>query len=188
MDRGIKRLEEAGVIVRDGILESKAKDLNKRFFTVQEKHRPFIILKWAETADGFMAPEINIKHLTPLNDNPRLLISGEETNRLVHKWRTEEASIMIGAGTAAADNPSLTARLWPGKSPLRLVLDTDLELSNTLNLFNDGGPTVIFNKHSNKQVGAVEYCKINNSTRSLEEVLKILQQFCGKPKSLCLND
>ena len=103
-------------------------------------------------------------------------MSGEEANRLVHNWRTEEASIMIGAGTAAADNPSLTARLWPGKSPLRLVLDTDLELSNTLNLFNDGGPTVIFNKHSNKQVGAVEYCKINNSTRSLEEVLKILQQ------------
>ena len=135
--RGIQRLKDAGVEVRTGILESECRELNKRFFTFHTHHRPFTILKWAQTADGYIGGK----------GKERLLISGEGANKLVHRWRSEEAAILVGTRTALADNPRLTTRHWPGKSPERLVLDWDLKLPAALHLFDKTVPTIVFNAH-----------------------------------------
>ena len=113
--KGIEKLHAAGIKTETGILEKECRELNKRFFTFHTKHRPFIILKWAQTGDGKIGTE-----------NNRLHITGSVTNRLVHKWRSEESAILVGANTALADNPQLTTRLWSGNSPTRLIIDPEL--------------------------------------------------------------
>jgi len=158
--RGIEKLKAAGVNVIVGALEKECLDLNKRFFTFYTKHRPYIILKWAQTKNGKIAN----------SDYSKLAISNEQTNRLVHKWRSEEVAIMIGTNTALQDNPSLTTRLVPGNNPIRLVIDMDLKLPTTLNLFDGSVRTIVFNriKHSDE---AVFYYKIENG---IESILKAL--------------
>jgi len=133
--KGIEKLREAGVKVITGVLEEECKQINQRFFTFHTRHRPFVLLKWAQTADGVIGAA----------DRSRLLISNEATNRLVHRWRSEEMSILVGTTTALYDDPELTTRLWPGKSPIRLVVDMDLSLPSNLKLFTSGHPTVVFN-------------------------------------------
>lgn len=152
--KGIEKLTAAGVEVVSPVLEEECKELNKRFFTFHTKHRPYIILKWAETADGFIAP-LNPPKGGTLKDsaNRRLLISNEYTNRLVHKWRSEEAAILVGTNTAMLDDPELTTRLWPGHSPVRLIVDMNLRLPKSLNVFNKVASSIIFNtkKHSEER-------------------------------------
>jgi len=164
--KGIEKLKAAGVEVElaDRLLAYECKNMNKRFFAFHTKQRPYIILKWAQTADGKIAsppPEGGILVSDTSNSyqkfedskNPpsrgreasRLLISNEYSNRLVHKWRSEEASILVGTNTALLDDPELTTRLWPGPSPVRLVVDMDLRLPSSLKIFNDVSPTIIFN-------------------------------------------
>ena len=133
--KGIEKLKAAGIEVELGILEDECKELNKRFFTFHTQHRPYVILKWAQTLDSKIANE----------DYSRVLISGEATNRLVHKWRSEEMAIAIGTNTALFDDPELTTRLAPGKNPVRIVVDTDLRLPKSLKLFNSKTPTIVFN-------------------------------------------
>jgi len=132
--KGIKILEDAGIDVDCGILEKEAQELNKRFITFFTKNRPYIILKWAQTKDGFFAKKDGEQHW----------ISNAQAKRLSHKWRTEEQAIMVGTKTAKIDNPNLTARLWKGKNPLRIVLDRNLTLDPQLNLFNGDANTLIF--------------------------------------------
>lgn len=138
--KGIEKLKGAGVNVIDGILEKECKLLNRRFFTFQTGHRPYIILKWAETADKKIAA----------NGTERLMISNDQTNRLVHKWRSEEASILVGTNTVLYDDPELTTRYWNGPSPIRLVVDMDLRLPSSLKVFNEKQRTIVFTmvKHS----------------------------------------
>ena len=114
--KGIEKLRSAGINVSVGLMEDECIQLNKRFFTFYNKHRPYIILKWAETADGKLSA----------GSKERLKISNEYSNRLVHQWRSEEASIMIGTNTALYDDPELTTRLWHGRSPTRVVVDMNL--------------------------------------------------------------
>ncbi len=133
--KGIEKLKAAGIEVELGILEDECKELNKRFFTFHTQHRPYVILKWAQTLDNKIANE----------DYSRVLISGEATNRLVHKWRSEEMAIAIGTNTALFDDPELTTRLAPGKNPVRIVVDMDLRLPKSLKLFNSKTPTIVFN-------------------------------------------
>ena len=146
--RGIEKLRSAGVEVElaAGSLAEECIKLNRRFFTFHQEQRPYIILKWAQTADGKMA---SLPSLHDDNgeqpDHSRLLISNDYSNRLVHKWRSEEAAIMVGTNTALLDDPELTNRLWNGSSPIRLVIDRDLRLPRTLNIFNDRQPTIVFN-------------------------------------------
>ena len=135
--KGIDKLKSNGVKVEVGMLESECKKLNKRFFTFQTQHRPYITLKWAQSVDGKIAN----------SDYSRVKISNDFTNRLVHKWRSEEMAILIGTNTALYDNPELTTRLWPGKNPIPLVVDMDLRLPSSLKLFNSDSPVIIFNKH-----------------------------------------
>ena len=132
---GIEKLKGAGIEVITGVLEKEGRELNKRFFTYYEKQRPYIILKWAQTSDGFIAHS---------NYESRW-ISSEFSRQLVHKWRSEEDAVLVGTKTAAHDNPNLTVRDWSGGNPTRLVIDRFLRLSDNLNLFDQSVPTVCFN-------------------------------------------
>jgi diaminohydroxyphosphoribosylaminopyrimidine deaminase / 5-amino-6-(5-phosphoribosylamino)uracil reductase len=138
--RGIQKLESAGVEVVTGILEKECTELNKRFFAFHTKQRPYLVLKWAQSADN----KISGFH------SKSLKISNEFTNKIVHKWRSEEAGILVGTNTINADDPLLTTRLWSGKNPVRLAVDKNLRLSQTHKVFNNDAPTIIFNfrKHS----------------------------------------
>ena len=122
--RGIKKLIDAGCEVLVGVLEQECQQLNKRFFTFHQKKRPYIILKWAESLDGFIAPEAKSR-----SSREPVWITNSYSKQLVHKWRAEEQSILVGTKTVEADNPSLTTRDWSGKSPTRIVLDRELKIS-----------------------------------------------------------
>ncbi|MGM0503136.1 MAG: bifunctional diaminohydroxyphosphoribosylaminopyrimidine deaminase/5-amino-6-(5-phosphoribosylamino)uracil reductase RibD [Bacteroidota bacterium] len=143
--RGIDILKRAGCSVKVGVLEKESRALNKRFFTFHEKNRPYIILKWAETLDGFIDVERTENH--PVQPT---WITNEFSKMLVHKWRDEEQAILIGTNTAKADNPTLTTRNWAGKSPLRIVFDRELKLPADLNVFNADAETIIIADKSNR--------------------------------------
>lgn len=134
--KGISILRDAGIEVETGILDGAGRWLNRRFFNFHTQKRPYIILKWAQTSDGFIAPA----------DYSRFQITGSESQKLVHKWRTEEAAIMVGYNTALKDNPQLTARHWEGLHPLRIVLDRKLQLPQTHFVFDDTAATWIINE------------------------------------------
>ncbi|MGB2704267.1 MAG: bifunctional diaminohydroxyphosphoribosylaminopyrimidine deaminase/5-amino-6-(5-phosphoribosylamino)uracil reductase RibD [Chitinophagaceae bacterium] len=165
--KGIEKLKAAGLDVEVGLLESDCKELNKRFFTFHTQQRPYIILKWAETADGFIAPFAGAEGL-------RLLISNEYSNRLVHQWRSEEAAILVGTNTALLDNPELTTRLWPGKSPIRLILDMNLRLPTSLKIFNGEVKTIIFNSVKQEANKNVQYYKLEKDKNIVEQLMKAL--------------
>ncbi len=120
--RGVKKLLESGCKVAVGILEDDCKTLNKRFFTFHQKKRPYIILKWAQTSDGFIA------HNEQETGKP-FWITGKASKQLVHKWRSEEQAILVGTTTVLKDNPQLTNRLWEGNSPVRVILDQHLKIN-----------------------------------------------------------
>jgi diaminohydroxyphosphoribosylaminopyrimidine deaminase / 5-amino-6-(5-phosphoribosylamino)uracil reductase len=162
--KGIEKLKAAGVNVIIGILENEAIDLNKRFFTFHKKQRPYIILKWAQS---------NNKKISG-KDGERIFISNEFTNRLVHQWRTEEAAIMVGTTTALKDNPALTARLYPGKNPVRLVIDMDLKLPFTLQLFDGTVKTIVFNQQKNEAGEILSFYKIDTEEKVIPQILNIL--------------
>lgn len=159
--RGIAKLKEAGVEVIVNVLQFYSEELNKRFFTFHEKQRPYIILKWAQSANQKIAG----------NQNERVFISSDYSNRLLHKWRSEEAAIMVGTNTAIADNPSLNVRLWNGKNPVRLVIDLNLRLPVTLNIFDRQQPTVIFNALKDSAEANLIYLKIESGEHFLNHVL-----------------
>ena len=142
---GIRKLKEAGIEVVTGVLENEGRFLNRRFFTFMEKQRPYIILKWAETADGFMDIDRSA------NPNGKYWITNDILKILSHKWRTTEDAIMVGTNTVANDNPSLTARLWSGRSPLRITIDRTGRLPEDSHLFHGSTPTVVFTENSNLQ-------------------------------------
>ena len=146
--KGIEKLQAAGIEVVLNILEEECKALNKRFFTFHSLHRPYIILKWAQTADGMMAYAAQQDNGPEVSS--RLYITNAFTNRLVHKWRSEEMSILVGTHTALQDDPSLSTRLWPGHHPVRMVVDMELTLPGHLHLFDGSVSTIVFNtrKHS----------------------------------------
>lgn len=166
--KGIERLKKAGIEVVVGVLEKECRELNKRFFTFHEKQRPYVILKWAQSKDGFLdGPRRN-------NEKGIFWISCPETRSLVHKWRSEEASILVGRKTVENDNPSLTVRDYHGKNPIRLIIDSQLKITGDLKILSDEAPTIIFNRSRNEQIGNIEWVKIPEvETRYiLEELYK----------------
>lgn len=136
---GIKKLIEAGINVTVGVLETECNELNKRFFTFHEKKRPYIILKWAESQDGFIAP------LTKSEQKP-VWITNEFSRQLVHKWRSEEQAILVGTNTVIDDNPKLDTRDWAGNNPIRIVLDQNIRIPEDSNIFNNQAETIVFSK------------------------------------------
>lgn len=166
--KGIEKLKTAGVDVISGILNEEARSLNKRFFTFHEQKRPFIILKWAQTTDGFID-----KKRTD-NTEPALQISNEHSQRLVHKWRSEEQAIMVGTTTARLDNPRLDVRLVSGKNPLRIVADRNLELAESLNLFDGLNPTLVFTSKEKEGKTNLDFVKIDFNENTLQQVINEL--------------
>ena len=148
--KGLQKLKNAGIEVSVGLLEDEGKNLNKRFFTSVTKQRPYIILKWAETSDGFMARE---------NFDSKW-ISNAYSRMLVHKWRTEEDAILVGTQTALHDNPQLNVRNWTGKNPLRVVLDRNLKLPKNLYLFDKQQETICYNLHKSEAELNLEFAKL----------------------------
>lgn len=161
--KGIEKLLSAGVEVTVGILEKECRQLNKRFFTFHTKQQPYIILKWAQTANRKMST----------GNSDRLLISNEYSNRLVHNWRCEEAAILVGTNTALLDDPMLTNRHWTGPSPLRLVLDRNLRLPSSLNIFQQY-PTIVFNNTRNEKKGTVHYYQLPGDGSVPQQLLKAM--------------
>ena len=154
--RGVAMLREAGIEVVVGVLEQECRALNHRFMTAHSTGRPWVQLKWAQTADGFIA-------LPPdAGENP-LHMSTPVTMRLMHRQRALCDAIVVGANTARIDNPSLTTRYWPGKSPLRVVLSRELSFPDNLNLLTDGMPTIVYNSVKNEVCGAVEFVKMDTA-------------------------
>lgn len=137
--KGITMLRNSGCKVSVGILEDESRFLNRRFFTFHEKKRPYIILKWAQTADGF----IDIKRDADTAIGPTW-ISGPYERILVHKWRSEEQAILVGTKTVEIDDPALSVRDWSGNSPIKLVIDHTLKLNINNKIFKDPSQLIIF--------------------------------------------
>lgn len=159
--KGIERLEAAGITVMIGVLEEEARDLNRRFLVFHTQRRPYIVLKWAQTADGFIAGE----------PGKRLHISNDLANRLVHQWRSEESAILVGTNTALLDDPQLTTRLWPGPNPVRLVIDMELRLPASLKLFNEEVQTIVFNSRKHGKEGHVSYYQVTHDVSLVHQLL-----------------
>ncbi|MEZ4858062.1 MAG: bifunctional diaminohydroxyphosphoribosylaminopyrimidine deaminase/5-amino-6-(5-phosphoribosylamino)uracil reductase RibD [Flavobacteriaceae bacterium] len=140
--KGIQKLKEAGCEVIENVLQNEAMELNKRFFTFQNKKRPYIFLKWAQTNDGFMAPK-NKQEVKPV------WISNEFSRQWVHKMRTQEQAILVGTQTVLDDNPLLNARDWKGNSPIRVVLDKTLKIPNTAAIYDQSIKTLILTESNN---------------------------------------
>ena len=146
--RGVQKLRDAGIEVTVGVEEEACRELTKRFLCLHEKHRPYVILKWAQTADGFVDNRIldsifNIQDLRFKEDKP-LLISNAVTKQLVHQMRAENMAIMVGTRTALMDNPSLLTTRWPGKNPVRVVLDRHHKIPADARIFSDDAPTIVY--------------------------------------------
>lgn len=159
--KGIEKLKSAGIEVITGILGDECKLLNRRFFTYHIYKRPYVILKWAETADK------KIGH----TGNNRLLITNDITNRLVHKWRNQESGIMIGTNTAAFDDPQLTNRLWSGKNPVRIIVDRELRLPASLRIFDGTVKTILFNYIVHEENENIIYYQVTDDVSTVHQVL-----------------
>jgi diaminohydroxyphosphoribosylaminopyrimidine deaminase/5-amino-6-(5-phosphoribosylamino)uracil reductase len=166
--KGIERLKRAGIEVLEGVLEEECRKLNKRFFTFHERRRPYVVLKWAQTLDGFI-DRVRNEEKKGIN-----WVSSELTKTLVHKWRSEEQSILVGRNTIINDNPSLTVREYDGQNPIRIVIDSQLQISQDLNIYSNEAPTLVFNRIKNEKKENVEWIKIPETSTSyiLEELYK----------------
>ncbi len=152
--RGIKMLQEAGIKVRSGLLEEEGWLLNKRFFTFHEKKRPFVILKWAQSEDGY------IDHKRS-NGTPAYHFSNDETNKICHQLRANESAILVGTNTALLDNPSLTVRHVTGKNPTRILIDQNLKVPIYYNLYNGEAPTLVFTEEKATSSANAEFVHID---------------------------
>lgn len=140
--KGLDKLVKAGVHITGPVLEDECRFLNRRFLTFHTQKRPYVILKWAQSADGFVAPA----------DRSRMQISGEEARVLLHKWRSEESAVLVGAGTAVSDNPQLNLRYWQGRDPIRIFFDPQLK-----HTYSGQAPTLVFNHIKSAVEGDIEY-------------------------------
>ncbi|WP_439181820.1 bifunctional diaminohydroxyphosphoribosylaminopyrimidine deaminase/5-amino-6-(5-phosphoribosylamino)uracil reductase RibD [Carboxylicivirga taeanensis] len=169
--KGVEMMRRAGVEVKVGVLEDESLELNRRFFTFHNKQRPYIILKWAETLDGF----IDIDRTDEQLGRPTW-ITNEWARRAVHKQRASEQAILIGTHTALKDNPSLTLRDWAGEQPLRCVIDKRCQLDGSKQLLDGESPTVVYNLLRDSRTPNLEYVKLSNEGDFIDQILKDLWQ------------
>ena len=170
--RGIKRLIENGINVTVGVLEDECNELNKRVFTFHQKKRPYIILKWAESRDGFLAPEKEINQ-----ERKPIWITNQYSRQLVHKWRSEEQAILVGTQTVIDDNPKLNTRDWSGNNPVRVVLDQNNRISKDNFVFDDTVKTIVFTKSENNlSTENTIFEKIDFNEKMVSQILDVLYQ------------
>ena len=170
--KGVERLKNAGINVIVGVLESECIKHHQRFFTVQEKKRPYIILKWAETKDGFIAP------LSKKKQQP-VWISNQYSQQLVHKWRSKEHAVLVGTSTVIDDNPTLNVRSWFGQNPVRIVLDRSLRIPKTANVFDKSIQTIVITEvgiQPQKLNGNLIFEEINFSKNIAIQICEVLQK------------
>ena len=149
---GIKKLRNNLIEVIDSVLDKKCKELNRRFFSFHEKKRPYIILKWAKSKDNYIAP---------INQNKPFWMTCEKSKELVHRWRAQEDSILVGRKTVIADNPLLTVRLYNGKNPVRIIIDKNLTINQNLKIYNKEANTIILNQEKSLIDGKNIFVKID---------------------------
>lgn len=166
---GIRRLREAGVEVITGVAEEECRRLNRRFFTWHEKKRPYVILKWAQSADGF----IDLHRLPGDTPEPNW-ITGMAERVLVHRWRAAEDAILAGGGTVRADNPSLTVRYWNGKNPLRVIVSRSGDMDPHSSVFDGSVDTLLFTCNGKAYFPGVKVIQLSSGDRFIEEVLTSL--------------
>lgn len=162
--KGMRKLLSAGVEAVSGVLEKECAFLNRRFFTFHQQQRPYVLLKWAETGDRKIAGA----------DHSRLYISHPLTNRISHKWRSEEAALLVGTRTALYDDPSLTNRLWNGPSPVRAALDMQLRIPGSHKLFDRQSKTIIFNGHRQEEQENLVYWRLDKTADLTGQLLSAL--------------
>ena len=158
---GIAKLKAAGIEIIGNVLEQDCDFLNRRFLTYHKKKRPYIILKWAQSADGFIAP----------TDKTQLWLTNEFAQQRVHQWRTQEQAILVGTNTTLIDNPKLTARLWQGTQPTRLIIDLDLKVPTTHHIYNDEAKTIVYNLLKNETIGNIIYQKVASPPTLLTNII-----------------
>ena len=167
--RGIQKMRDAGIDVTVGVLEEECRQLIHRFITFHTLQRPFITLKWAESADGFI--DLNRTGGYPY------IFSSPLSSMIVHKRRAEHLGILVGRKTALLDNPSLTTRSWYGKNPIRMVIDKDLTLPEHLSLFDGSTPTIVFTRKRNAPTKSqIEYILLDFNQDILPQIMEILYQ------------
>lgn len=164
--KGIEKLVSAGCDVKVGVLEEECRELNRRFFTYHEQKRPYIILKWAQSADRFIDTQRTIEEA-----GQAAQISNEASRRLVHKWRSEEQAIMVGTNTALLDNPMLTVREHKGKNPLRIIIDRQLKVPLNYNVFDGSAPTLVFTEMKEKRSEKADYVPVKFDSQLLKHIV-----------------
>ena len=168
--RGVRMLREAGVEVITGVMEAECKALNRAFMTMQTAHRPYVILKWAQSADGFL------DRVRTSAEEPPVVLSSAETLRRVHRLRTEVRAILVGTRTALLDNPSLTVRHWEGPSPLRIALDRSLKIPATHHLLDGTVPTLILTEKAVESRANVSYVQVDFNRPLAAPVMAVLAE------------
>jgi diaminohydroxyphosphoribosylaminopyrimidine deaminase / 5-amino-6-(5-phosphoribosylamino)uracil reductase len=168
---GIDLLKAAAVNVKVGVLEKESRELNRRFFTFHEKKRPYIILKWAQTLDGYI--DFIRQADTPIQPN---WITDDYARILVHKWRSEEQAVMAATNTVEKDNPQLNVRDWKGHQPIRIILDRTLRLKKELSVFDDRQKTIVFTEKSNARSKQTEYVNISFGETFYDDFCRVLYE------------
>ncbi|WP_238934844.1 bifunctional diaminohydroxyphosphoribosylaminopyrimidine deaminase/5-amino-6-(5-phosphoribosylamino)uracil reductase RibD [Aurantibacter crassamenti] len=170
--KGIQKLRDAGCEVEVKILEKECREHHRRFLTFHEKKRPYIILKWAETLDSFIAPDKNLRNK---NSEP-FWITNKKSRQLVHQWRAEEHAILVGTNTVTEDNPKLNVRDWEGNSPIRIVIDKDLKIAKDFNVLDGSVKTLVLNSNleTSSSNEMIEYLKINFANNLTQEICTAL--------------
>lgn len=167
--QGVKKLKDAGCDVRTGFLEDECRRLNRRFFTFHEKRRPYITLKWAQSADGYLDIKRSPEHIPSPN-----WISGKPERILVHKWRATEQSILVGAGTVRADSPRLDVREWSGANPLKLILSSSGNLSHESTIHNTLSKVIVFTHNPDSVIPGTEIVVLRRDEPSSVQITDYL--------------
>jgi diaminohydroxyphosphoribosylaminopyrimidine deaminase/5-amino-6-(5-phosphoribosylamino)uracil reductase len=169
--KGMKLLNDAGIEVVTDILKNECADLNKRYFTYINEKRPYVILKWAQTNDGFIAPDKNELSETEFENQKQ--ISATTVQKITHMWRTHEDAFMVGTNTALVDNPKLNVRHWQGRNPKRVVLDLNNRLPKSLHLFDSTQPTFVFvyEEHQTESTHNITYIPISSTKNLVTQIL-----------------
>ena len=167
--KGIKRLKENGIEVIHSVMEKECRELNKRFFTFHEKNRPFVILKWAQSKDGYIFPD-----QTKAESGTPFWISNKYSLQRVHQLRSQEASILVGKNTVLQDNPKLNLRHFEGSGVLRLAIDRNLELPDDKNFFDQSVQTIIYNEKRDEVINSLHYVKLDFEKDVIAQIMKHL--------------
>lgn len=165
---GASRLREAGIVIVMGVLEAESARLNHRFFVNQKEKRPYVILKWAQTIDGYM------DKTRAVGEIGQFTISGLTAAHFVHRWRADAAAVLVGRITAENDNPRLSVRHVDGQQPAKIVWDSNLKLNSSLQLFSPESKIIVLNKHKEESQGNITWLRIDSGENEVLFVMKML--------------